>query len=199
MLHHERGKLAVQSVIEYHVAVANLVEYRYEIALTVGRTFGSLHGAYVRYVAVVAYCVVVYVVADVLYEAVVADGYVAQGGVVYARVLNKTLAHLHAFLKRAELYGAVEHHAVEIVGLEVLCNAYGRPVLGPAAVVLEQPYFLFGKLSVVHKVLLMIIRRRCLLYCTGNRCRDISARGAREPSCRVRRGTLRCSVSGVPI
>ena len=133
MLHHEGGKLAIEVVEEDDVAVAHLVEYGDEVALAKGGSLGRLHLRDVGDIAVVADSVVVDVVACLLDEAIVADGDIAERGVVDARVFLEAGAYLDVLLHLAQSDVAIEHHAV----VKLRCPAfYGYrhplPVLGPA-------------------------------------------------------------------
>ena len=63
--------------------------------------------------------VVVDEVAHVLDETVVSDGHISQGGIVDAGMLYEALAHLYILVEGADVYLAIEHHAMHVVGLEV--------------------------------------------------------------------------------
>ena len=101
MLDHESSQLGVQVVEEHDIAVAHLVQYRDQMALTEGGSFCSLHGADVRDVTVVTYRIIVDEVSYLLYETVVANGDVTQGGIVDACMLGESVGHLHLFLKNS--------------------------------------------------------------------------------------------------
>ena len=137
MLHHEGGYLTCESVVEDEVTVAHLVEHRDEVALAIGCSLGGLHGAHIGDKAVVAYHIVVDIARDVLNEAVVADGDIAQRCVVHSRMLEESLAHLHTLVKMSEAYVAIEHHAVEIIWCEVFAYFNALPVFRPTAVSLK--------------------------------------------------------------
>ena len=119
MLHHEGGKLTVQIAEENDVSFSHLVEYAHQVALTVGCSLGGFHGRDVRDVAIIPDVVVVDEIAYVLDEAVITYGYIAQGGIVDARVLYEALAHLHILVEGADVHFSIEHHAVHEVRFEI--------------------------------------------------------------------------------
>ena len=144
VLHHEGRQLAVQVAEENDVAVAHFVEYRDEIALAIGGSLGCLHGTDVADVAIVAYRVVIDVVADVFNQTVVANGHVAQCCVVDAGVFEETTAHLDVFLEVTDVDFAVEHHAMHVIGLKILAHVDIRPVFGPTALILKNTDLFVG-------------------------------------------------------
>ena len=119
VLHHEGGKLTVQIAEENDVSFSHLVEHAHQVALTVGCSLGGFHGRDVRDVAIIPDVVVVDEIAYVLDEAVITYGCIAQGGIVDARVLYEALAHLYILVEGADVYFAVEHHAVHEVRFEI--------------------------------------------------------------------------------
>ena len=135
VLHHEGSELRVEVVEEHHVAFAHLVEHADEVAFAVGGAFGGLEGADIGDIAVVADFIVVDIVADVLNQTVVANCYVAQCRIVDTTMLEETICYFHVLLGGAQADVAVEHDTVEEVGLEVLVDENGCPILSPAAVI----------------------------------------------------------------
>ncbi len=113
------AKLAVQIAEEDDVSFAHLVEHAHQVSLAVGSSLGGFHGRDVGDVAIITNGVVVDEVAYVFDEAVITYGYIAQGGIVDAGMLYEALAHLHILVEGADVYFAIEHHAVHEVGLEV--------------------------------------------------------------------------------
>ena len=151
MFHHEGGELAVEVVEENHVAVAHLVQYRDQVALTVARSFRRLHDGDVGDEAVVADGVVVDIVPHLFYQAVIAHGHIAQGGVVDAGMLEEVLGNLDILLAAAQPDVAVEHDPMEELRLEsVFGNLDPVPVFSPAAVLLQCLYLFKGKGTVLH-------------------------------------------------
>ena len=144
VLDHEGGKLAVQESEHHDVAFAHLVEHRHHVALAEGGALDGLHHTDVGDVAVGSDGVVVDVVAYVLYQTVVADSHIAQGGIAYARVLAEAGAHLNGTLEDAKADVAVEHHVVQIVGREIFAHAHGSPVFSLAAVEFQDINLLFA-------------------------------------------------------
>ena len=92
---HEGGQLAVEPPEEDYVARSHLIEHGYHFSLAKGALIGGLHGGEVGDIAVVTYDIVVDVVPDILYQAVVSHLYVPERGIVDARVLVESLAHLY--------------------------------------------------------------------------------------------------------
>ena len=144
MLYHEGSKLTVQITKENDITFSHLVEYAHQVALTVGCSLGSFHGRDIWDVAIVTNGVVVDEVAHVLDETVVSDGYIAQGGIVDARVLYKALAYLHILVECSDVYFTVEHYAVHEVRFKIFWDIDGCPVFCPTVIALEYIDFLGG-------------------------------------------------------
>ena len=144
VLYHEGCQLAVQVAEENDVAVAHFVEYRDEIALAISSALGCLHGTDIADVAVVANRVVVDVVADVFNQTVIANGHVAQGGVVDAAVFEETTAHFDVFLEVTDVNFAVKHHAMHVIGLKIFAHMDVRPVFGPTTLNLKNADLFIG-------------------------------------------------------
>ena len=53
------------------------------------------------------------------------SGYVSQGGIVDAGMLYEALAHLHILVEGTDVYLAIEHHAMHVVGLAALHHLRG--------------------------------------------------------------------------
>ena len=152
MLDHEGGELGVEVAEEDDVTVAHLVQDADQMAFAVGGALGGLHRTDVRDVAVVADGIVVDEVANLFYEAVVAHGDVAQGGIVDAGMLGEAFGDLDLLLKYTQAAMAIEQHTVEAIGREVLGYLYIFPILSPTAIALEHLDFLSSQLSVIsHK------------------------------------------------
>ena len=101
---------------QHHIAVAHLVEHAHQMALAIGGTLGGLHRTDVGDVAVVANGIVVDEVANLLDEAVVTHGDVAQRGIVDTGALGETLGHLDLLLEYAQPDVAIEDDTMEAVG-----------------------------------------------------------------------------------
>lgn len=112
MLDHEGRELAVQLIEQQQVAIAHLVEHGDGVSLSVIGLADGVDGADVRDVASVANGHIVEVVADVLDETSVADGNIAQRGVIDTAVLDKTVGHLDGALAIAQFYPSVKLHAM---------------------------------------------------------------------------------------
>ncbi len=77
-------------------------------------------------------------------EAVVADGHIAQYGILDARMLHKALGDLDVQLEDTKLHFAVELHAPHPYRHEVVGYGHIAPVLSPTAVVLQLYDFVIG-------------------------------------------------------
>ena len=121
---------------EYHIAVAHLVEHANEVTFTKRSAIGSLHSRDVADVTVVADGVVVDKVAYLLDQAVVADGDIAQGGIIDAGMLGEALGNLYLLLEHAETDVTIEYYTMEAIGREILSYKNATPVFCPAAVLL---------------------------------------------------------------
>ena len=106
------------------------------MALTIGGTLGGLHRRDIRDVAVVANRIVVDEVADFLNKTVVANGDIAQRGIVDARMLGKACGYLDHLFEDAQTDITIEYYSVEIIGTEVLSHFYSVPIFSPTAVIL---------------------------------------------------------------
>ncbi len=148
MLDHESCQLGVQVVEEHDIAVAHLVQDRDQMALTIGSTLGSLHGADIRDVAVVTNRIIIDKVSHLLDKAIVANGDIPQGSVVDACMFGEPAGHLHLLLKNSQADVAIEHHPVEAVRRKRLGNLNIFPILGPTAVALKHIDFFLCQLSV---------------------------------------------------
>ena len=82
MLNHKSSQLTIQTAEKHEVALSHLIKHTNEVALSKGSPLGSFHSANVAYVAIVAYGVVIDIVAYILYQAVVTNAYITKGGVV---------------------------------------------------------------------------------------------------------------------
>ena len=184
VLHHKGGNLTVQLAEDGHVAVAHLVQHRDGGTFAEGGIVCGLERTYIGYVAVVADGIVVDIVAHLLDQTVVADGHVAEGGVIDTRVLGESLGHLNHLVEGAQTDIAIEHHAVEVVGNEILIHHYALPVFCPAYIVLQNFNFCLCQLSVITHNLDI-----------KNRYRDIFVRVVRAPCDRGCRATRRYSLS----
>ena len=120
MFHHESGELAVEIAEEYHVAVAHFIEHGDEVALAVSRPIGGFHRTDVADIAAVTDSIVVDVVADVLYQAVITNADVAQSGVIDARMFQEPPAHFDVLVEVTDTDFTIKHHTVHVIGLEIL-------------------------------------------------------------------------------
>ena len=77
VFHHKGSKLTAKFGEHNDVSVSRLIQYRYNIALPVGCAFGCFHYRNVGNQTIVTYRVIVNVVPNLLYQAVVAYGYVS--------------------------------------------------------------------------------------------------------------------------
>ena len=152
VFHHESGKLRIKICKKHYVAVAHLVEHRHEIALSEGCPIGGFHCAYVRNVAPLANGVVVYEVADVLYQTVVAHRNIAQCGAIDARMFEEAAAHLNIILEHSDFHCAIKHRVLHIFRYEILCHIDSRPVLCPTVVALKDFYFFLCKFPVIVRI-----------------------------------------------
>ena len=84
VLHHKRGELGIELTEDGDITIAHLVEHTDDRTLAIGGVVGSLECTDVRDVAVVAYRIIIDVVAHFLYQTVVAHCDVSQGGIVDA-------------------------------------------------------------------------------------------------------------------
>ena len=146
---HEGGQLAVEPPEEDYVARSHLIEHGYHFPLAKGALIGGLHGGEVGNIAVVTYDIVVDVVPDILYQAVVSHLYVPERGIVDARVLVESLAHLYLSVEGS--YGdiSVEHNPMHIVRVKPFSYSHTCPVLCLTSVFLQDVYFIPGQKSVV--------------------------------------------------
>ena len=108
VVHHEGGELTGESVEEHDVAIAHLIKYGDEVAFSKSGSLCGLDGVDIADVALVAYGIVVDEVADILDEAVVADGDVTQSGALDAAVLDKAFADFYLFSESTDAHLSIE-------------------------------------------------------------------------------------------
>ena len=141
---------------QHNVAVSHLVEHTNHVTFAKTGTFGSLHGRYVRDIAIVTNGIVIDEVAHTFYQAVVAHGNVTQRSVVDACMLGEALGDLYLFFKHTQSDFAIEYHSVEAVGRKCIRHHDVVPVLGPTAITLEHIDFLICQMSVIsHKSIVL--------------------------------------------
>ena len=143
--HHEGCQLRRKGGVDEYVARPGLVEHGDGVALAEGRILGARHQADVGDIALVAYHVAADVAADVLNQAVVAHGNVAQHGAAYARVAGKSLAHFYHLVEQPEAHVAAEGHIANVHRGEILGHGDARPVIGGASLALKGLYLVYCK------------------------------------------------------
>ena len=148
VLHHQGSKLAVQVAEQQQVAVTHLVEYRDGVALAIVGVTLRVDGAHIGDIAAVTNCHVVQVVADILNQAVVADGHVAQRGIVDAAVFHKAVGDFDSAFATAQACPAVELHTMAALDIKLISYSYFVPVLSPAVVLLQRFNLLLSQLEV---------------------------------------------------
>ena len=148
MLDHEGGELAVQLVEQQQVAVPHLVKHCYSVSLTVIGFAHGVDGADIGNVAPVTDVDSIQVVADVLNQASVTDGHVAQRGIIDATVLDKALSNLDSAFAAAQTCPTIELHAMAALGVKVISYLYLVPILSPTVVSFQGIDLLVCKVSV---------------------------------------------------
>ena len=108
MLDHESRELAIELAEHHQVAFAHLIEHGNGVPLCVIGLAMGLDGAHVRHIASVADAHVMKVVADVFDKTTVADGHIAQCGIVDAAVFHEALSDLNGPLAIAQTDPAVK-------------------------------------------------------------------------------------------
>ena len=134
MFHHQCCQLAVQFTEEDEVAVSGLVEHGNEPSLSVGGFLARVDGAHVGDIASVADVHVIDKVANVLNQASIANGHIAQCGIVNATILDKTVTHFYSSLAASQPCLSIENHAVASVGIEAFTHSNLHPVLSQASI-----------------------------------------------------------------
>ena len=150
MTHHESGQLGTEGRIEHHIALSYLIEHAHEIALSIGGTLGGLYRRDIRDIAVITDIIIVDVVADILDQAVVADGDIAQGSITNAGMLEEAFGYLHIALKHADADIAVQLDILHITGTEIVGYLNRAPVLSPTILVFEESNLLICQISIRH-------------------------------------------------
>ena len=130
------------------VAVTHLVEHADQMTFAKGSTLGGLHRRDIGNIAVITNGVVVNEIAYLLYQTIIANGDVAQRGVVDSWVLGKALGNLHLLFELTQADVAIEYHTVETIRSEGLVNHHTVPTFRPAAIVVEYGNFLLCQMSV---------------------------------------------------
>jgi len=195
MGHHECRHLLCQSVVDDDVAFARLIHHRYYVHLAIGRSLVGCHPSNIGYVAFLAYVVAVDMASDVLYQTVVAHGYVAQNGIVYTGMAPESFFRLYPLVEYSEAHAAEERHTGYAFRCEVGRHADVSPVFCVASAFLERAYLVEGQTAISVGDGIGITANN---FRKGSRCTDTSAHAVRVRACIARREVRQCSVSRVP-
>ena len=153
MLDHKRRQLAVEVSQQQQVAVAHLVEHGDGVALAVVGIANGVDGAHIRDIAPVTDGHIIQIVTDILDEAVVSDGHIAQRGVVDAAVLHKAVSDFHCSAAVTQSRPSVELHTM--AAARVIIGRYLDvfPVLCPTVILFQGFDLLVCQLEVFFHVL----------------------------------------------
>jgi hypothetical protein len=143
VFNHESSKLTIQVIEQYQVAITHFIQYRDEIALSIRCSFRGFKRTDIGNIAIVTNRIIVDVIADILYQAVIAHRHVSKRGIVDSRMLYETLANLNTLFEIAKVDVAIKHHSMKEVGLEILRNLHVRPIFRPTTVVFQYDNLFF--------------------------------------------------------
>lgn len=161
MLYHERSQLAVKFTEQQEVAVAHFVKDCNGVSLTVVGLALGLDGAHIGDVATVTNDHVIQIVADILDEAVIANGHIAQRGIVDAAVLHEAVGDLHCAAAVTQAGPAVELHTMAAAGVKVGRHHDIIPVLRPAVFFLQGFDLLVSEMEVFFHIFFSVLDLNC--------------------------------------